>query len=113
MSHPAVVSRNPNQLDAFVVDSAGGLHTSWWTPIDDWTDHGWRDITLGLPPLPGGAPVAVVSRNPNQLDAFVVDSAGRLHTSWWTPTDDWTDHAWRDITAMALGPPSPVSHSVP
>jgi hypothetical protein len=97
------VSRNANQLDVFVVDGNGHVQTSWWNPDDDWSNHAWREISQGAT-FPAGAPVAAVSRNANQLDVFVVDGNGHVQTSWWNPDDDWSDHAWRDISAGSVFP---------
>jgi hypothetical protein len=102
------VSRNPNQLDLFICGNDGRVYTSWWTGGSDWTGLGdtWRNIG-GV--FPAGAPVAAVSRNPNQLDLFICGNNGRVYTSWWTLGSDWTGvgDQWRNIGAP-IGPP-PVS----
>src|SRR5579885_1582257 len=61
------VSRNANQLDLFIVGNNGVVYTDWWTAGSDWwsTANNWLPIGASFPT---GAPVAAVSRNPNQLD---------------------------------------------
>ena len=106
-----VVARNPNQLDLFITGNDGCVYTSWWTGgATDWTGIGnrWRNIG-GI--FPVGAPVTVVSRNPNQLDLFVTGNDGRVYTSWWTGGQtDWTGigNRWRNIGGI-FRPASPVS----
>ena len=94
----SAVSRNPNQLDLFVVGNNGVVYTSWWTAGSDWSgiNNNWRAIGGFFPP---GSPVAVVSRNPNQLDLFVVGYNGVVYTSWWTAGSDWSgiNNNWRAI----------------
>jgi hypothetical protein len=49
--------------------------------------------------FPMGAPVAAVSRRPNQLDLFVTGSDGKVYTSWWSPESGWSgiDNNWRPL----------------
>src|SRR5262249_13225910 len=56
----------------------------------------WRNIG-GV--FPAGAPVAAVSRNPNQLDLFICGSDSLVYTSWWTAGNDWSGlgDKWRRI----------------
>jgi hypothetical protein len=76
------ISRDPDQLDVFVCGNDGIVYTEWWTTGADCSGlNGWRPIG-GF--FPAGAPVAVASRNPNQLDLFVLGSDGIVYTSWWT-----------------------------
>jgi hypothetical protein len=94
----SAVSRNPNQLDLFICGNDGRVYTSWWTAGSDWSGLGdnWRNIG-GI--FPAGAPVAAVSRNPNQLDLFICGNDGRVYTSWWTAGSDWSGLGdnWRNI----------------
>jgi hypothetical protein len=101
----AVVSRNPDQLDLFICGQDGRVYTSWWTPGVDWSGLGqWRNIGGVFPPgqvaqFPPGAPIAAVSRNPNQIDLFVCGFGGHVYTSWWSAGADWSGlgDKWRDI----------------
>jgi hypothetical protein len=94
----AAVSRNPNQLDLFVVGNDGVVYTSWWTAGSDWSgvNNNWRPIG-GV--FPAGTPLAAVSRNPNQLDLFIIGIDGIVYTSWWTAGLDWSgvNNNWRPI----------------
>jgi hypothetical protein len=106
VQHLAAISRNPNQLDLFACGPDGRVYTSWWTAGHDWSglnDH-WRNIGGIFPP---GAPVAAVSRNPNQLDLFICSNDGRVYTSWWTAGQDWSGlrNRWRNIGGIF--PPGP------
>jgi hypothetical protein len=67
----------------------------------------WRNIG-GV--FPVGAPVAAVSRNPNQLDLFICGNDGRVYTSWWIAGSDWSGlgDKWRNIGAPIGAPPATV-----
>ena len=41
--------------------------------------------------IPAGAPVAAVSRNPNQLDLFITGNDGCVYTSAWTNGGNWNN----------------------
>jgi hypothetical protein len=89
------VSRNPNQIDLFAIAGNGHVYTSWWTNGGDWSGlKGWRDIG-GV--FPAGAAVSAVSRNPNQIDLFVVHGDGVVYTTWWTAGADWVP--WHPVAA--------------
>ena len=92
------VSRNPNQIDLFVTGHDGHVYTSWYIVGSDWTGIGnrWRDIG-GV--FPAGAPIAAVSRNPNQIDLFITGHNGHVYTSWYVDGSDWSGlgDKWRDI----------------
>jgi hypothetical protein len=49
--------------------------------------------------FPAGAPVAAVSRNPNQIDLFVTGNDGKVYNSWWSPGSGWSsiNSNWRPI----------------
>jgi hypothetical protein len=95
----AAVSRNPNQLDLFITGGDGVVYTSWWSAGSDWSgiNNNWRKIGGFFPP---GAPVAAVSRNPDQLDLFIFGNDGSVYTSWWTAGFDWSgiNNNWRLIS---------------
>ena len=89
------VSRNPGQIDLFTVGGNGHVYTSWWTNGSDWSGlKGWRDIG-GV--FPAGAAVSAASRNPNQIDLFVVHGDGVVYTTWWTAGADWVP--WHPVAA--------------
>jgi hypothetical protein len=89
------VSRSTDKLDAFVIGTDNHVYTAAWEP--DFTDgwHGWWQLNGGV--AAPGAPVTVVSRNTDKLDAFVVGTDGRVYTAAWEPafTDWW--HGWWPI----------------
>ena len=92
------VSRNPNQLDLFVVGNDGRVYTSWWSTGGDWSgvQSNWRSIG-GF--FPVGAHISAIARTPNNLDLFVVGNDGRVYTSWWYAGSDWSgiNDNWRSI----------------
>jgi hypothetical protein len=98
----AAVSRNPNQLDLFVVGGNGHVYTSWHTDGSDWSGlNGWRDIGAQFP---AGNTVTAISRNSSQIDLFVMGGNGHVYTSWWTAGSDWSGiHGWRDIGFLFPG----------
>ena len=105
----AALSRNPNQMDLFICGNDGRVYTSFWTAGQDWSglNDKWRDIGGVFPP---GAPVAALSRNPNQMDLFICGNDGRVYTSFWTAGQDWSglNDKWRNVG----GAPLPDSWSV-
>ena len=99
------VSRNPNQLDLFICGNNGHVYTSWWTNGSNWSGlNGW-EVIGGT--FPAAAPVAAVSRNPNQLDLFVCrdnDINGYVYTSWWTAGSNWSGLPfWDNISSWSSG----------
>jgi len=78
----SAVSREPNQLDIFIVSNDGGVYTAAWNAgVANGQWQGWWKI-LNAAAVPG-APVGVVSRNPNQLDIFVAGNDGKAYTAAW------------------------------
>jgi hypothetical protein len=94
----AAVVRNPNQIDLFITGHNGHVYTSWYIDGSDWSGLGdkWRDIG-GV--FPAGAPLAAVSRRPNQIDLFVTGLNGHVYTSWYIDGSDWSGlgDKWLDI----------------
>ena len=94
----AAVARTSNNLDLFVCGNDGRVYTSWWYNGVDWSgvNDNWRSIG-GF--FPAGAPLAAVSRTPNNLDVFICGNDGRMYTSWWFAGVDWSgvNDTWRSI----------------
>jgi hypothetical protein len=89
------VSRSVDKLDVFVIGLDNRVYTAAWEPsFPDWW-HGWWPLNGGV--AAPGAPVTVVSRNTDKLDAFVVGTDGRVYTAAWEPSfSDWW-HGWWPI----------------
>ena len=89
------VSRSTDKLDIFVTDVNGVILTAAWEPsFTDWW-HGWWELNGGR--AAPGAPVTVVARSTDKLDAFVVGNDGRVYTAAWEPSfPDWW-HGWWPI----------------
>ncbi len=78
----SAVSRGPNNLDIFLVSNDGGVYTAAWDAnVANGQWRGWSRI-LNLAAKPG-APVAVVSRDPNKLDIFVAGADGKTYSAAW------------------------------
>lgn len=94
----SAVARTPDSLDLFVTGFDGRVYTSSWTPGTDWTGGAddWRPIG-GF--FPAGAPVSAVARTPETIDLFAVAKDGRVHTSSWSASADWSGIAdnWTPI----------------
>jgi hypothetical protein len=77
----SAVSRAPGWLDIFVVGADGGIYSAAYNvSFSDWW-HGWWNIQQGR--TRPGSQVAVLSRDPNSLDIFVVGEDNRVYTAWW------------------------------
>ncbi|WP_329580826.1 hypothetical protein [Streptomyces sp. NBC_01361] len=92
----SVVSRNPDHLDLFITGNDGIVYTSWWDTAGEWSGReGWAPIGGGFP---AGAPVSVVSRNPDHLDLFSTGNDGIVYTSWWDTAGEWSGReGWAPI----------------
>jgi hypothetical protein len=94
----SAVARTPDNLDVFICGNDGRVYTSWWFQGADWSgiNDNWRSIG-GF--FPAGAPVSPVARRPGQLDLFVCGNDGRVYTSWWNDSQDWSgvNDNWRSI----------------
>lgn len=105
----AVLSRNPNQMDVFVTGNDGHVYTSWYIDGSDWSGLGdkWLDIG-GV--FPVGAPLAAVSRHPNQMDVFVTGNDGHVYNSFFLDGGAWSGvgDKWRDIGGV-FQPAAPVA----
>jgi hypothetical protein len=106
---PSATTRNPNNLDLFIVGNDGRVYTSWWYAGSDWSgiNDNWRSLGGFFPP---GAPVSAVARTPDILDLFVVGNDGRVYTSWWHVGSDWSgiNDNWRSLGGF-FPPGAPVS----
>ena len=100
----SAVSRNPNQLDIFLVSNDGGVYTAAWNAgVANGQWQGWWKI-LNATALPG-SPVGVVSRNPNQIDIFVAGNDGKTYTAAWNAgvaNGQW--QGWWNILTGAIPP---------
>src|SRR5262249_15768551 len=85
----AATARSTYNLDAFYVNTAGNLCTSYWC-----APTGWGTFPIGLR-APAGGKLAAVSRTPDNLDVFWVGASGDIYTAgWMTGATSW---ASRDI----------------
>jgi hypothetical protein len=59
---------------------AGTVKDANWTPTT-----GWQAATIPASGIPAGAHVSSTARLEGQVDAFAIDSSGRLVTTWGSP----------------------------
>ena len=72
------------------------LYTAWWNDGNGWSsadDDRWISSIGGS--FPPGAPIAAITRLPNDIDLFICDSDGRVYTAWWRDGDGWS--SWEAI----------------
>ena len=85
---PAVIARDANHLDLFVVGNDGRIWTNWWalgTNSNHW--NGWFPITdnpndRSVSVFSKQTSPAVIARDAEDLDLFVVGNDGRIWTNW-------------------------------
>ena len=88
----SALSRSANKLDIFVVGSDGVIYTAAWdAAVSNGAWRGWWSVAGGS--APAGAPVTVVSRDPNKLDVFVVGNDSHVYTAAWDAAV--SNGAWR------------------
>ena len=96
----SAVARSSQKLDIFVVGTDGGIYTAAWdAAVSNGAWRGWWRVAGGS--APQGAPVTVVSRDPNKLDVFVVGNDGRIYTAAWDAAV--ANGAWRGWWPVAGG----------
>lgn len=85
----AAASRAPDRIDLLVTGNNGNVYSSWWSEGGDWSGIGNKWAEIGGT-FPIGAPLSVVSRKSNQLDAVVTGNDGVVYTSWSIAESDVT-----------------------
>lgn len=107
----SAVARGSNHIDLFVA-GYDGVYTNWWDGnLDGARWHSWTRIGPATAFIPPGAPIAAISRTPDQLDLFAVDVTGQIKSTWWNVTSPgflWSP--WSGIgPAVAALPGAPIS----
>jgi hypothetical protein len=102
----AVVSRQPEFLDAFITGTDGTI----WTAAADPGDPAWKGWwKIGnLQTIPGGR-INAVSKAPDNLDIFVADSSGLIQWRHWDSplAGGWT--AWAPPVGGRINPGQPIT----
>ncbi|GAB2900237.1 glycoside hydrolase domain-containing protein [Streptomyces mayteni] len=99
----AAVSRRPEHIDLFGVGVDGSVWTSWESPTESSVDHPWT-LNPTMPARPR-SPIAAVSRRPDQLDVFFINTSHEIVTTWWNPNDtDWAVHTGPITHGFAMAP---------
>ena len=83
----AAVARDANKLDIFVAGADGKTYSAAWDAAVAGGWRGWWNILTGN--IPPGGTVSAVSRNPNQLDIFIVSADGGVYTAAWSAGKPW------------------------
>ena len=112
---PAVLSRDSEHLDLFVIGTDGRVWTNWWAlGQNDNRWAGWFPIT-DKPDDPTAAsfskqtPPAVLSRDSEHLDLFVIGTDGRVWTNWWALGQN--DNRWAGWFPITDKPDDPTAAS--
>lgn len=93
----AAVARKPSNLDVFSIGIDGKVYTTWFF---EGQQDGWGNAGRPLPiggNFAAGSSIAAAARGPENIDVFVLDVDGRVHTCWWTAQDGWY-HEFVSIT---------------
>lgn len=106
----SVVSRLPEQIDAFWVAGDGSIRSTWWNPDAAWGDVSTRPFSVAGPGSahPGSA-LSAVGRRPDHLDVFWVRSDGAVMTNWWhaAPGAAWENHEPFPVAPPGSARPTP------
>ncbi len=89
--------RTPEHMDIFRVTTAGTIKDANWTPAT-----GWQAATITASGLPASAHVSATARLDGQVDAYAIDSSGRLVTTWGSPSG-WA--SWVQLTGTGVFSP--------
>jgi hypothetical protein len=106
-SQVTAIARNPDHFDLFVTGTDGKVYSTNWDAATSWAG-GWFEVPGGAATI-AGAPVTVVSRNPDHLDLFITNQAGSILSTYWDAATGWAV-GWFDIPGGgAASPGSPVT----
>jgi hypothetical protein len=91
------VARASTKLDVFTVNESGKVYTAAWDQNVDGGNgfRGWWQVGT-LTALPGTRVTAMVMAS-NKIQIFVVDTKGRIQTSYWDGNNAGTWSAWVQI----------------
>jgi hypothetical protein len=77
----AAITRGSDRLALFASDAEGRVCTISWSRRGGWVRR-WARVGHEGFRMPVGAPVAAVSRVPDQIDLFVSGNDGRVYSTW-------------------------------
>jgi len=105
----AVVSRDDQNIDAFISGFDGRVYTSTWQLGSDWSGINDRWTPIGGF-FPAGAPVSAAARTPAILDVFITGNDGRVYTSWKVQGQNWSGSGnnWKSLGGI-FPPGAPVT----
>jgi len=123
-----VVARDLNHLDLFTTGADNRVMSSYWNPWTGWASD-WFAVVGGGSVSPGSI-VNAISRNPNHLDLFTVDSQNNVTSAYWDASYGWggwftldkanpggqvtaTDTNPNRIDLFTVGGPRPTDDQIP
>ncbi|WP_317971456.1 hypothetical protein [Paenibacillus sp. CCS19] len=109
------VSRNESQIDLFVIGFDNAVWSIWWEAASGWSPSGWFQIHPGTFFDHTTQKITAISRNPNHLDLFVIGFDNAVWSTWWEPAIGWAnwfqihagtvfDHTKQEIAAITRNP---------
>jgi len=85
------VARTANNLDQFWVHADGSVWTSYWyAGMNQWPWPTFELPSSGPGTAPAGAPIATISRTPNDISIFYAGNDSAVHISEWTSAGGWS-----------------------
>jgi hypothetical protein len=82
-----VVARDLNHLDLFTTGADNRVMSSYWNPWTGWAPD-WFAVVGGGAVSPGSI-VNAISRYPNHLDVFTIDSQNNVTSAYWDAATGW------------------------
>lgn len=78
----ATLSRSISNLEVFACSADNKLFHTAWDQQSDWSSSNGKWDLIDTPRQPE-ARVSAISRKSDNLDVFICDSDGRVHSVWW------------------------------
>jgi hypothetical protein len=98
------VIESRNTIDVFVVGMDGLLYTTEWSNRRDWTNFRAIGSDTFRPLTPASVTAIIRGDPPQTTDVFIVDTSGRLATTWRPSGEVWTASNTRNIGGTQLHP---------
>src|SRR5947208_411440 len=81
------LSRNPGEVDLFVIGFDNAVWSTWWEPAPGWQP--WFQIHPETVFDHTTQHVFALSRNPGHVDLFVIGFDNAVWSTWWEPAPGW------------------------
>jgi hypothetical protein len=96
----AVIARNPDHLDLFVIAADGGVYSAYWDDASGWSLFFRTDAAFATT---GNTSVASIARNPDHIDLFVSGKDGGVYSAYWDSASGWSSFFRVDATFATTG----------